>query len=472
MVAVQPGRCARPDEGDASVALVDLDVQFGDSATALGLDPRALDRAAGDDAVDRLDDAQGLPDAPRGIRRVRAVRLGLARGGRRRDRRARRSHRRVARRRLRLRDRRHPGRSRRAHAGGPRAGDRRRVRDEHGRVEHPQHGQGARRPRAASGCCSARRHFVLNRADARVGIEIADVEAALGMPTDAAVPSSRAVPLSMNQGRPIVIDSPSSPAARELVKLADRIEGRDDDGRRGAPAMAEEVTMKLSERLRAQGADAVPRASTSRRRRRPTDRRRATPSASSRSAPTRRCSPASGSGCSTRRSRQEQLHAYVASEIGDLMATTTAPLSADRAPAPRRRHPPRRGRARADRPLPRRPYRQRGHGQRHRTDLRRAQRRHRRDRLPVLLRGPPAPGHRAHRRPGRAAHRRVVADGRRPSRRRLPRQRGDPAALGRRPDADDPQVLARSAAGRRPRRARARSRPPSPISSRPASAAG
>ena len=83
------------------------------------------------------------------------------------------------------------------------------------------------------GLLSARRHFVLNRADARVGIEIADVEAALGMETDAAVPSSRAVPLSMNQGRPIVIDSPSSPVARELVKLADRIAGRDDNGRRG-----------------------------------------------------------------------------------------------------------------------------------------------------------------------------------------------------------------------------------------------
>ena len=83
------------------------------------------------------------------------------------------------------------------------------------------------------GLLSARRHFVLNRADARVGIEIADVEAALGMETDAAVPSSRAVPLSMNQGRPIVIDSPSSPVARELVKVADRIAGRDDNGRRG-----------------------------------------------------------------------------------------------------------------------------------------------------------------------------------------------------------------------------------------------
>jgi pilus assembly protein CpaE len=80
------------------------------------------------------------------------------------------------------------------------------------------------------GLLSCRRHFVLNRADARVGIEVTDVETALGMGTDAAVPSSRAVPLSMNQGRPIVLDSPSSPPARELLSLAHRIEGREDSG--------------------------------------------------------------------------------------------------------------------------------------------------------------------------------------------------------------------------------------------------
>jgi len=75
-------------------------------------------------------------------------------------------------------------------------------------------------------------HFVLNRADSRVGLELTDVEAALGMSADARLPSSRSVPVSMNQGRPIVIDSPSSPVARELVKLTQRIAGIDDTGRR------------------------------------------------------------------------------------------------------------------------------------------------------------------------------------------------------------------------------------------------
>jgi pilus assembly protein CpaE len=65
-----------------------------------------------------------------------------------------------------------------------------------------------------------RRHFVLNRADARVGLQMSDVEAAVGLPTTVALPSSRLVPLSMNQGRPVVLDEPDSPVARQLARLA------------------------------------------------------------------------------------------------------------------------------------------------------------------------------------------------------------------------------------------------------------
>lgn len=69
------------------------------------------------------------------------------------------------------------------------------------------------------GTSKARRHFVLNRADARVGLEVADVEAAIGMKAAAALPSSRAVPLSMNQGRLLVLDEPESPVAKQLLGL-------------------------------------------------------------------------------------------------------------------------------------------------------------------------------------------------------------------------------------------------------------
>ena len=72
------------------------------------------------------------------------------------------------------------------------------------------------------GFTSARRHFVLNRADTRVGLEVADVEVAVGMKVEAAIPSSRDVPLSMNQGRTLVLDDPAAPVARELMELANR----------------------------------------------------------------------------------------------------------------------------------------------------------------------------------------------------------------------------------------------------------
>jgi pilus assembly protein CpaE len=81
------------------------------------------------------------------------------------------------------------------------------------------------------------RHFVLNRADARVGIEPADVETALGLKIDASVASSRAIPMSMNQGLPIVLEEPNSNVARELTKFAHRFapDGADSDPQEPKP---------------------------------------------------------------------------------------------------------------------------------------------------------------------------------------------------------------------------------------------
>ena len=62
--------------------------------------------------------------------------------------------------------------------------------------------------------------------------------------------------------------------------------------------------------------------------------------------------------------------------------------------------------------------------------------------------------------------------GGRPSARRLPRQRGDPAACHRRLGTDHPQVLRRPAHGQRPGRTSARSASAPPTSSTPASEAG
>ncbi|HEX2782348.1 MAG TPA: AAA family ATPase, partial [Ilumatobacteraceae bacterium] len=72
----------------------------------------------------------------------------------------------------------------------------------------------------------ASRHFVLNRADTRVGLEVAEVEAALGMKIDAALPSSRMVPLSMNSGEVVVRQEPESDVAKELIRLANKFSPR------------------------------------------------------------------------------------------------------------------------------------------------------------------------------------------------------------------------------------------------------
>jgi pilus assembly protein CpaE len=73
------------------------------------------------------------------------------------------------------------------------------------------------------GVTGARRHFILNRADARVGLEVADVERALGMSVDAALPSSRVVPLSMNQGQTLVLTDPDGPVSAEIARIARRL---------------------------------------------------------------------------------------------------------------------------------------------------------------------------------------------------------------------------------------------------------
>lgn len=66
-----------------------------------------------------------------------------------------------------------------------------------------------------------RRHFILNRADSKVGISIADVESAVGMAVDVRLPSSRLVPRSMNEGTPLVESSPKAPVARSMMEVAD-----------------------------------------------------------------------------------------------------------------------------------------------------------------------------------------------------------------------------------------------------------
>lgn len=70
-------------------------------------------------------------------------------------------------------------------------------------------------------------HVVLNRSDAQVGLTVADVENSLRTPISALVPSSRAVPASVNRGVPIVTDDPGHPVSASLRAFADRLRPAD-----------------------------------------------------------------------------------------------------------------------------------------------------------------------------------------------------------------------------------------------------
>jgi len=65
-------------------------------------------------------------------------------------------------------------------------------------------------------------HHVMNRANARVHLDISDVERALGVSAEFRIPSDIAIPQAVNRGIPVVLDKPRAPAALALRALADR----------------------------------------------------------------------------------------------------------------------------------------------------------------------------------------------------------------------------------------------------------
>lgn len=79
-------------------------------------------------------------------------------------------------------------------------------------------------------------HVVLNRAESRVGLDSADIALSVGVPVDVAVPSARSVPLSINQGTPVVLSDERAPVSRAFRTLIDRFR---PDIREAAPTAAE-----------------------------------------------------------------------------------------------------------------------------------------------------------------------------------------------------------------------------------------
>lgn len=62
--------------------------------------------------------------------------------------------------------------------------------------------------------------LVLNRADMKVGLAPAEVEKTLDLAVACAIPQSNDVPTSINQGRPIVLESPRHAVSQAIKKLA------------------------------------------------------------------------------------------------------------------------------------------------------------------------------------------------------------------------------------------------------------
>jgi pilus assembly protein CpaE len=63
---------------------------------------------------------------------------------------------------------------------------------------------------------------VLNRADAKVGLAMSEVEKTLRVPIMGEIPSSRDVPASVNRGVPIVLESPNHPVSQAIKLFAER----------------------------------------------------------------------------------------------------------------------------------------------------------------------------------------------------------------------------------------------------------
>ena len=68
----------------------------------------------------------------------------------------------------------------------------------------------------------AGRHVVMNFADAKGGLSVRDVETTIGAGVDVVLPRSKAVPASTNQGVPIISSNRRDPMAKELRRLVSR----------------------------------------------------------------------------------------------------------------------------------------------------------------------------------------------------------------------------------------------------------
>ena len=66
---------------------------------------------------------------------------------------------------------------------------------------------------------------MLNHANAKVKLDVKEIERVLGLSADFPVPDDIAVPMSVNAGVPVVVDEPKSPVSRALECIAESLLG-------------------------------------------------------------------------------------------------------------------------------------------------------------------------------------------------------------------------------------------------------
>lgn len=79
------------------------------------------------------------------------------------------------------------------------------------------------------GLLPAARHAILNFFDRRSGLTVRDVEGVIGMPVDVVVPRSPEVPIAGNRGEPAALKK-RSPVAKAIQGLAAKVEGEETSG--------------------------------------------------------------------------------------------------------------------------------------------------------------------------------------------------------------------------------------------------
>jgi len=75
--------------------------------------------------------------------------------------------------------------------------------------------------------------LVLNHANAKVKLDVKEIERVLGMSANFPIPDDIAMPMSVNAGRPVVVEEPKSPVARALDHIAESLLGPDASTKKG-----------------------------------------------------------------------------------------------------------------------------------------------------------------------------------------------------------------------------------------------